>query len=79
VEEITTLIQAITFTAISETDSALIETNIVGVIPTVTPIPTLSVVTTIAAYESDLTLVEVLLPTGAGSTVGVSYINSLHN
>ncbi len=55
----------------------MINTNYMDVIPTVTPVPTVSVVTTVDQLFSDLTIVEVLLPTGAGSAVQVSFTWSL--
>jgi hypothetical protein len=45
------------------------------VVPTGTPIPTLTAVTKTDQFYSDLTVVEVLLPTGAGSTI----VSSLNN
>lgn len=69
---VTTVITATTYTAISVTETALIETKIIEVIPTASPLSTLSVVTTVDEYNSKLTLVEVLIPIGAGKTVTVS-------
>lgn len=46
-------------------------TRLANVQPTVTAIPTLSVATTVDEYYSDVTIVNVLVPTGVGATVSV--------
>ena len=75
---VTTIITLTAYTTTMLTESGFTDTNPVGVIPTATSIPTLSVTTTIDDSNSDLTLVNVLLPTGAGTTVEVSSIKSPH-
>ena len=46
-------------------------TRLANVQPTVTSVPTLSVATTVDDYYSDVTIVNVLVPTGVGATVSV--------
>jgi hypothetical protein len=59
-----------TFARITETADIL--TEVINVIPTKTPIPTpISVVTTVDEFYSDVTVVDVLLPSGAGTSVQV--------
>ena len=68
----TTIIAPTTYSLITVTDAGLIDTNIVAIAPTQTPIPTLSVVTTVDPIYTDVTMVDVLLPHGAGTTITVS-------
>ncbi len=74
--EITTIITATTFSAISVTESALVQTNIIAEVPTISPIPALSTVTTVDDVFTDLTVVNILLPTGAGSSIQVCLLSS---
>ncbi|KFY31007.1 hypothetical protein V493_01483, partial [Pseudogymnoascus sp. VKM F-4281 (FW-2241)] len=50
-------------------------TRIVNVKPTATVFETLSVATTTADYYSDVTVVNVLVPTGVGETISYDYYN----
>jgi hypothetical protein len=68
---ISTLVAATTYTAISITESAVVETDIVQVVPTVSAFPTLSIVTTTDDVYDHLTEVAILVPTGIGSSVTV--------
>jgi hypothetical protein len=67
-------VDGMTITEFSQTIPGFSESQTVEVIPTVTSIPTLAVVTSTGDYDSDLTVVEVLLPTGAGTPINVSSV-----
>lgn len=72
-EYITTLQTATTNTAAGITRSEYAYTDIINVSPTATSYETRSVETTVDYYYSDLTVVAILIPTGAGVSVSVSH------